>query len=415
MRVLVSILSCFGFASSSVLAQDSFPEFKVHGLIDVRAFEASDELSWFDRGLSKVRYGRNGDGKKPHFDLAEASLVGEASFSWSLSAMAHVKFDSEQKNAVDLVEAFIRYNPVSTSPWRVRAKAGMFFPPISLEHSDIAWTSPYSLTPSAINSWVGEEVKSTGVEVTLEHKGEDNIFSLTGSAFMLNDPTGTLLAWRGWALHDVKTTAFGRFSLPTITSLDTIFPDRQAPWVEPHHEIDDRIGYYVSAKWEMLDVITLTALYYDNRGDPRGQNEHQYSWGTDFYNIGATGYLPGDIEFLAQYMGGQTLMGPVIGDYNVVTVNFNSHYIMLSKQFGEQQISVRYDHFETEDLSFITEDNNNEKGHAWMASVSRTFMDKHRVMFEVQLVDSDRANRADLGIPTRAKEKLFQLSYRFAF
>jgi len=415
MKGFVLVLSCLGFSSSIAVAQDNFPEFKLHGLVDVRAIHASDELSWFDRGLSKVRYARDENGKRPNFDLAEVSVVGEASFSWALSAMAHVKFDREQKNVADLVEAFVRYNPVPTSPWRVRAKAGMFFPPISLEHGDIAWTSPYSLTPSAINSWVGEEVKSTGLEVTVEHKGEDNIFSLSGSAFMLNDPTGTLLAWRGWALHDVKATALGRFSLPNIQSLDTLFDGRQSPWVEPHHEIDNRVGYYVSGKWEMRDVATLSALYYDNRGDPVKLKGGQYSWGTDFYNISLFSYLPGDVELLAQYMAGTTLMGPVVNDYNVVTVSFYSHYAMLSRMFGEQRVSLRYDSFKTEDMSFVAQDNNNENGHAWMASISRTFKDKQRIMFEVQFVDSDRANRADLGIPTRAKETLLQLSYRFAF
>ena len=245
---------------------------------------------------------------------------------------------------------------------------------------------------------------------------EGHTVSLGGSAFMLNDPTGTLLAWRGWALHDIKATAYGRFALPPI---DSIAPDgifwRQAPWVEPHHEIDDRVGYYAFADWEMEDTFTLSALYYNNRGNPVGFDGDQYSWHTDFYNIGLTTYLPGDIELLAQYMSGTTRMGPEIRDYYVLDAPFTSYYVLLSKMFDRHRLSLRYDNFKVEDLSFVDRDNNNENGHAIMAAVSRDYDDGDRLMLELQYVNSDRANRADLNLPTRTKETQLQLSYRFAF
>ena len=48
--------------------------------------------------------------------------------------------------------------------WSV--KTGAFFPTISLENDDLGWTSPYTLTPSAINSWIGEELRTIGSEGT---------------------------------------------------------------------------------------------------------------------------------------------------------------------------------------------------------------------------------------------------------
>src|SRR5258705_9405197 len=56
------------------------------------------------------------------------------------------------------------YRPVSTSAFRWSIKAGAFFPPISLENTEIGWTSPWTLTPSAINAWVGEELRTIGLE-----------------------------------------------------------------------------------------------------------------------------------------------------------------------------------------------------------------------------------------------------------
>ena len=48
-------------------------------------------------------------------------------------------------------------------------KAGAFFPAISLENDDLGWTSPYTLTPSAINSWIGEELRTIGSEGILRY------------------------------------------------------------------------------------------------------------------------------------------------------------------------------------------------------------------------------------------------------
>ena len=46
-------------------------------------------------------------------------------------------------------------------------KTGAFFPTISLENDDLGWTSPYTLTPSAINSWIGDELRTIGSEAIL--------------------------------------------------------------------------------------------------------------------------------------------------------------------------------------------------------------------------------------------------------
>ncbi len=49
-------------------------------------------------------------------------------------------------------------------------KSGAFFPTISLENDDLGWASPYTLTPSAINSWIGDELRSIGSEATMRWK-----------------------------------------------------------------------------------------------------------------------------------------------------------------------------------------------------------------------------------------------------
>jgi hypothetical protein len=61
----------------------------------------------------------------------------------------------DEQNPVDITEAFIEWRPYPQSQWRWRAKLGAFYPPISLENRGVGWQSLYSLSPSAINTWVG--------------------------------------------------------------------------------------------------------------------------------------------------------------------------------------------------------------------------------------------------------------------
>ena len=59
--------------------------------------------------------------------------------------------------------------PAAAGPVSWSVKTGAFFPTISLENDDLGWTSPYTLTPSAINSWIGEELRTIGSEAILRY------------------------------------------------------------------------------------------------------------------------------------------------------------------------------------------------------------------------------------------------------
>src|SRR5207344_2211485 len=91
---------------------------------------------------------------------------------------------------------------VSTPGWLWSVKLGAFFPPISLENESTGWTSPWTLTPSAIDSWVGEELRTIGAEFHFEHRGRTGTFEGGAAAFASNDPAGELLATRGWSRGD---------------------------------------------------------------------------------------------------------------------------------------------------------------------------------------------------------------------
>ncbi len=399
-------------------AQDSFPEFNFTGYADARLSYSSGAPSWLDRGLGKTRYGADAAGNDEiRANLAEAALLIDTKYSWELSSFVNLKFDPEQKNSVDVVEAFFRYDKLMDAGFKLDARLGVFYPHMSLENWGIAWTSPYSITPSAINSWIGEEVKTTGLEITIEKELEENAFSFTAAAFGFNDPSGTLLYFRGWALHDSKTTVFGEFPLPESRSISPVgLFNNQDPYTVPNLELDNRPGYYVGFSWENFGNFTVSGQYYDNRGDPEVLRGGQYAWETDFLNVGLTLDFFEETEIFGQFLKGNTKMGPIMAlGLRPADVDYESFYIMVSHPFGDHRISARFDDFSTSDNSFVMYDNNNESGQSWMLAYTVEPFENQHLILELLHVNSDRAGRGQLGNPVNLKENQLQASYRVIF
>jgi hypothetical protein len=224
------------------------------------------------------------------------------------------------------------------------------------------------------------------------------------------------LAFRGWALQDSKTTIFGQFPLPPVHSIG---PNGklavQDPYVVPHLEVDNKIGYYGGLSWEYFGYFSLNGLYYNNRGDREAVIGGQYGWETEFLNIGLSVDLFEDIEIFGQFLNGNTKMGGLVHGEIAIDTDYDSFYILASKTFDKHRISIRFDDFSVSDNTLVYYDNNNETGHSWMVAYSVDLFDQQRLMLEFLHVNSDRANRAEHGFATQSKENLIQASYRITF
>ncbi|MEM7019631.1 MAG: hypothetical protein AAF512_20130, partial [Pseudomonadota bacterium] len=339
----IFILSSTYENPANAYEQKAVSDFHLELFLDARLVYADNARSWLDEELGKARYGGDSLGdRRIYGQLAEASALASAKFGKSWFGHAHVKYDDEQDRALDIVEAFLSYRPVPTSEYRFKALVGAFFPPISMEHEDIAWTSPYTITPSAINSWVGEELRTVGVEGTIEQVTDDQQWSFSTAVFWANDPAGTLLAWRGWALHDHKVGLFSNVPLP---ALPVIGPSGklsdQEQQAEPFQELDGRPGFYTAFRWEESNIGELRLLYYNNLGDEVTLENGQYAWHTRFANIGARLYEFAGMELTTQAMWGNTRMGRVNG----VDVDFLAAYVMFFKRFKRDHVALRFDYF----------------------------------------------------------------------
>jgi hypothetical protein len=161
----------FFLPSGTAVAQEEFPRVNIGAVLDGRFIVTDWPTSWLNGELGKNRYGGENDESRELGRLSQASLLLSIGLSDSLSARVQLSVDAEhnlvQKPAwLDLVEGLITYRTIFSPHSRLRIRGGFFFPPVSMENTDPAWTSPFSITTSAINSWIGEEIRVTGVEST---------------------------------------------------------------------------------------------------------------------------------------------------------------------------------------------------------------------------------------------------------
>jgi hypothetical protein len=389
---------------------------------------AGDRLSWRDGGFGRTRYGgvdRDGDGAGDDdaqgLHLGQLSLVARARLAEDLLAHVQVNLDADGGRddllgGVGIVEAFGQWSPVLADHARLRLRAGVTIPPFSLEHPEVAWSTRYTITPSAIGSWIGEELKSTGVEgtVTLGLGGSE--LDLQGAVLSGNDSSGALIAWRGFALHDRQGQIGDDVPLPAVLSLtdERFFPNQRAR-TEPFHEIDGRPGYHAQARFRIGASGMLQGGWYDSNGDTsvveRSAGGFNYTWDTRFYVVG--GQLDaGPVNLVGQWMDGTTEMG--FEDPKRVDAPFRAGYLLVSLRHDASRFSFRYDHFEVEDEDtwLADKDLNTEDGWAATAAFIQGFGERHRLEVEVIRYEVDHPFAITAGDEPRQEEFQFQAGWR---
>ncbi len=413
---IMAAVAAISPAAINPAAADASPWLTLSGLVDARLILTDTTVGWESGSLGKTRYGAATTGTSRLLArVADVSLIARADLSWNLSGFAHLVANSQQDNTVDVAEAFIAYRPAPSGDITFRARAGALIPPISLENTGLAWTSPYTITPSAINSWVGEELKSIGPEATAIWRRDDLTVSLTGSVYTGNDTAGTELAWRGWALHDRKAGVFERLDLAPVKIIQATSTPRisQAPYSEPGDEIDDRLGFMISAKAESDAFGQFYALHYDNRADDTVIKKGQWAWRTAFTAVGLQTVLGDDVDVIAQYMKGTTSIITRPPAPSVVKAGYESGFLLFSRGWNQHRVSARAEFFKADDRD-PTPDNNAETGTALTAAYVLRPTDRQRLTLEVLHIHSKRPERTrSFGLPATANETQIQVSYRF--
>jgi hypothetical protein len=373
--------------------------------LDTRLVDSDGQKSFLQGGLGTLRFGSDQSG----LQLGRLRLALDQPLGQILTVHLDASsWGDHEKNPIDLTEAFMELRPYPRAGWRARLKAGAFYAPISLENRLAGWESPYTLSYSALDSWIAEELRTIGMEGSLEwlgtRLGHDFDVALTGAVFGWNDPAGVAIANHGFALQDRQTGLFERIGQPGAVPVRGF---------EVFHEIDGQPGFYEGLEVRYLDRIVLRALHYDNQADPGALDvpAHRFAWHTRFDTAGVR--FDGDQGWSAivQWLDGQTYLEPVENRY--LEWAFNTRYALLSKRIGRHALSVRYDDFGV--VPHQTQPNGDQQGHAFTAAYIFEPSAHWRFTLEWLRVRSSNANRQIyLGEAPLATESALTLAVRYA-
>lgn len=414
-------LLLLGLACASAIAG----EIDRHRLVigaDLALVAAGSELpSWLHHGNGKLRFDEDHDGLRPSRLFAD--YRGRLTPSWFLHAV--VNFNDTVSEKLDLTEAYLAWRPLPASAWRLRGRFGAFYPRLSLEHGEPAWSNRYALSASAINTWIGEELRTLGLELTLSRRLQrhpEHLLSIEGAMFFGNDPLGGLLAWRGWSAHDRQTGLFGKVPMPVIPAIEPWREDGQPPArFPPFEEIDHRPGFYAGASWQWEERLRLKYFFYDNHADPEAETaDGLYAWETWFNHLGLQLALPAGFGLLAQWLDGKTRMGEDLGPWRVQDLLFDASYLALTRRFGEHRLTARYEWFDLQPYNDPQGITNQDKGNVLAVAWLYRFRPTLRIGAEYLRIESRHCRQAACawvfrGLPRDTAEDRVQLTLSWQF
>ena len=384
--------------------------------VDVRAVSSNGEPSWRKidgegGGFGKLRYGH-----ETKVDIAQAAINWKPRLTDTVTAYVLAQYTPGSLTEFGVSEAFVKWKPVPTSDLRWSVRFGQMFPPVSMEHDGAGWSVSRTLTPSAINSWIGEEVLVDGLELNVRRHIAGQEFGLTGAVFTGNDTSGTILSWRGWALHDVASDRKTRLPLPSGDNQGwyRLFGDYQAGFTEPMAEVDGRVGDYLRLDWRPPAPVAFNLEFYANHADPQSVRHNQWGWDTTFWNLGVQAKPAARTEVLMQYMKGETGMGWQVGNgLWVIDTHYDSGYLLVSQALERgARLTGRVDYFAVKDLSKRTIDDNTDKGYAATVAYLRPVGAHLDLAVEAMNVQSNHPARLTHALASQQSQTQLQIALK---
>lgn len=385
------------------------PGLFAHGLTDVQYAWSDSELSWLNRGPDKLRFDET---DQDNLQLGRLGI--ELGYGIDLQSMLKLEanYYLDPESSLELTEAYFQHRTLGSGSWRGRYKVGVFYPAISMENTGPLWTSPYTISSSAINTWLGEELRTVGAEGRWTWAGDEynrskHRFSLFAAMFCCNDTLGAMISWRGWSVHDRQTGVNGTLPIRELPAI--VYADHSREF-EPFMEIDDRVGFYGGVEWDYARRFRLQLAYYDNRADDTIRQDDQYGWRTNFGQLGFHWQPADGWDLLGQFMRGRTIMVE-----DVVINDFESGFLLAAKSWGPHRLAARIEYFRIIDKDGNDFDLNREDGDSQTLSYSRLFGRGWKLSLEATRFFSDHAARRHFGEQERRTEHEVLVSLRYYF
>ena len=329
-----------------------------------------------------------------------------------LNGIARYEDDDSRGDAAGIAEAYVQAELERSSRSRLRARVGAFFIPTSRENVDEGWTSPYTITFSALNSWIGEELRPIGLDLEQSWSPSANDrLSFAETLFAGNDTLGTLLAWRGWSMHDRVTVVGERLPLPPLRSFETTFADQRRDGTRPiGTDLDGKIGWSARGRWANGERLVLQIAHVNNETD-RDLHNGEYAWETRFTTWGGEVNV-GGATLIVEYLFGSTGMGFAP---RFVQLDYDASYVLLSWKRNPWRVSARYDAFGASDQDASAAESNDDDGEAW--TVAAFWEPGRRYRFGVEYLDLDATRHAavESGFQNETGGRSLRLEARLRF
>lgn len=382
------------------------------GFLTARGINVQSQRSWVDGGFGRFETGA----KSPDDSAFRARAEGQLAVDWTPTSWLHLHGHGVARSkGSGLVEAYVDLQK-DFGANNLRLRAGQFFLPTSRENTDHLWSSPYTISFSALNTWIGQEVRPIGTELQWQRLTSNAVVTVAGGAFRGNDTMGALLGWRGWSIGD-RLSAYGEvLPLPPLFSLKNVngFADQRRDGTKPFGpDLDGRTGLSARVRVSLPERAMLQLAHIDNRGD-RDEYHDEYAWQTKL-NL-----LSGEIDgqhgttFAAEYGWGSTGMG--FRGHPWVHLTYYAAYALVSQSVGRNRFSARFDVFGTQDRDHSpVVETNTESGRAWTLAYFFNLTHRVRLGAEFANIAAQRIAAAQSGADpnTDGRTLTFEARYRF--
>jgi len=366
--------SAFALSAS---AQQSTSSFNVFGYLSGRTAYVESIPSWTQGDFGKFDAGANAANDRVWRSTAVAQLgVDWTPVTWLTAhgqVLARTEPSGTQGKRFGVVEAY-----ADAHGEHLRLRAGQFFLGTSRENTDPLWTSPYTITWSALNSWVGQEVRPVGVDLQYS---PSFYATLGATAFRDNDTMGTLPAARGWTLGN-RLTVFDE---------DVAVPPPQGTTKPFTGDLDGLWGHSERIRLSLPERAMIQVTHLDNRAELVNRRG-QVPWLTRFDHVGAQVGMSGPWTLAAEWLSGETTVGFPGGSF---TLDFDTVYLLGSWKRENNRLSARVERFTTRDHTRPSPDFAHERGNAWTVAWFRG-NDRQRLGIEYVHVNADRTSTANV-------------------
>lgn len=290
---------------------------------------AGDALEW--SGFALLRASTANPGAPFYTDERTSSQL-QIGLDWrpSMRFGAHLHLlgrddpQGSRRGSVGIPQAYVEAN-LERNDHRLRVLGGAFFLPGSRENIDALWESPYTITPSALNSWMGEEFRPIGIDLSYTLRRS---LSAGATVYRGNDTLGAFPIARGWALRDHWAVLGERL------------PVDEKDFASVSAETDHRLGWAARGRWNSQNAAAQIT-YIDNRSDARRHGE-LLNWDTQFTIAGGE-YTRNDWTLAGEVGWGTTAVMPGSRRFSSP---LRASYVLASRRLGRSRASIRAEEFD---------------------------------------------------------------------